>query len=133
MMTMPAVRFAGLLALCSAYIQGPITKILDFPGAVAEMEHFHLLPGTLFAILVIGFELIASLLVLTGHLRWIASLALSVFTLLATLIAVRFWEVPPGYDRLMAMNAFFEHLGLAGAFLIVAWYDLRERRQAGAR
>jgi hypothetical protein len=25
-------------------------------------------------------------------------------------------------------NAFFEHLGLVGGFLLVAWHDLRERR-----
>jgi hypothetical protein len=27
-------------------------------------------------------------------------------------------------DRMMATNAFFEHLGLAGAFIIVATIDL---------
>jgi hypothetical protein len=27
----------------------------------------------------------------------------------------------------MVENAFFEHLGLIGGFLLVAWYDLRER------
>jgi hypothetical protein len=33
------------------------------------------------------------------------------------------WELPYGIDRSMATNAFFEHLGLAGAFLIVAVFD----------
>jgi hypothetical protein len=27
----------------------------------------------------------------------------------------------------MIENAFFEYLGLVGGFLLVAWYDLRER------
>jgi hypothetical protein len=29
----------------------------------------------------------------------------------------------------MTMNVFFEHLGLAGAFLPVAWYDLHKWRR----
>jgi hypothetical protein len=28
----------------------------------------------------------------------------------------------------MSENGFFEHLGLVGAFLIVAWFDLQARR-----
>jgi hypothetical protein len=27
----------------------------------------------------------------------------------------------------MVANAFFEHWGLVGGFLLVAWHDLRER------
>jgi len=27
----------------------------------------------------------------------------------------------------MVENAFFEHLGLVGTFLLVAWYDLRQQ------
>ncbi|MFK0386825.1 MULTISPECIES: DoxX family protein [Rhizobium/Agrobacterium group] len=120
----PVTRTVALLALCAAYIQGPLTKIADFPGAIAEMNHFGLHPAPVFAVLVIGFELAASAMVVSGFLRWLGALALSGFTLLATLIALRFWELPSGMDRMMATNAFFEHLGLAGAFVIVAAIDL---------
>lgn len=122
--TAPATRTVALLALCAAYIQGPLTKIFDFSGAVAEMEHFGLHPASAFAIAVIIFELVASAMVVSGRLRWAGALALSGFTLLATAIALRFWEMAPGMDRMMATNAFFEHLGLAGAFVIVAALDL---------
>ncbi|MBZ7925113.1 DoxX family protein [Ensifer adhaerens] len=125
------IAFIGLLALCSAYIQGPLTKILDFPGALAEMDHFGLHPAPLFAIGVIVFELLLSALILTGFYRWAAAIALAAFTLAATFLAFRFWEMPPGMDRAMATNGFFEHIGLAGAFLLVACYDLRERASAG--
>jgi uncharacterized membrane protein YphA (DoxX/SURF4 family) len=120
----PATRTAALLALCAAYIQGPLTKIVDFTGAMAEMDHFGLHPTALFAIAVIVFELTASAMVVSGIGRWTGALALAGFTLLATFIALRFWELPPGMDRMMATNAFFEHLGLAGAFVIVAAIDL---------
>ncbi len=120
----PATRIVALLALCAAYIQGPLTKIFDFPGAIAEMNHFSLQPAAAFAVSVIVFELTASAMVVSGFLRWAGALALSGFTLLATFIALRFWEMAPGMDRMMATNAFFEHLGLAGAFIIVAAIDL---------
>ncbi len=122
----PAIRTAALLALCAAYIQGPLTKMFDFAGAIAEMEHFGLHPATGFAIFVIVFELTASAMVVSGFLRWVGALALAGFTLIATMIALRFWELPAGMERMMATNAFFEHVGLAGAFLFVAAIDLRK-------
>ena len=124
LLTSPSVRFVALLALCAAYIQGPLTKLFDFEGAIAEMEHFGLHPAAFFAVVVIAFELATSAMILSGFLRWLGALALAVFTLLATLVALRFWELPPGMERMMATNAFFEHLGLVGAFVIVAIADL---------
>jgi uncharacterized membrane protein YphA (DoxX/SURF4 family) len=118
------IRTVSLLALCAAYIQGPLTKIFDFEGAIAEMDHFGLHPATAFAVAVIAFELIASAMVVSGVMRWAASLALAAFTLVATVIALRFWEMAPGMDCVMATNAFVEHLGLAGAFVFVAAWDL---------
>ncbi|UXR93419.1 DoxX family protein [Agrobacterium tumefaciens] len=120
----PITRTVSLLALCAAYIQGPLTKIFDFNGALAEMNHFGLHPAALFAVVVIVFELTASAMVVSGFLRWAGALALAGFTLLATFIALRFWEMAPGMDRMMATNAFFEHIGLAGAFIFVAAADL---------
>lgn len=120
----PITRTVSLLALCAAYIQGPLTKIFDFNGALAEMNHFGLHPAALFAVIVIVFELTASVMVVSGFLRWAGALALAGFTLLATFIALRFWEMAPGMDRMMATNAFFEHIGLAGAFIFVAAADL---------
>ncbi|KQZ48444.1 DoxX family protein [Rhizobium sp. Root149] len=119
-----ALRTIALLALCAAYIQGPVTKIADFGGALAEMDHFGLHPAAFFAVTVIVFELVASAMVVTGFFRWVGALALAGFTILATFIALRFWEMTPGMERMMATNAFFEHLGLAGAFVFVAAYDL---------
>jgi uncharacterized membrane protein YphA (DoxX/SURF4 family) len=122
-----AVRFIAYLGLCAAYLQGGLVKLTDSPGAIAEMTHFGLSPAPLFAVGVIVLELGASVLILTGRLRWLGALGLAVFTLLATGLALRFWELPIGQERFMAANAFFEHLGLIGGFLLVAWLDLHEK------
>jgi hypothetical protein len=59
--------------------------------------------------------------------RWLGALVLAGFTLFATFVANRFWEIPRS-ERFMVENSFFEHLGLVGGFLLVAWCDLIERR-----
>ncbi|MEP9378334.1 DoxX family protein [Aquabacter sp. CN5-332] len=125
-LALPALRWLALLGLCSAYIQGGLNKALDFQGALAEMAHFGLSPAGPMAVATIALELGASALILTGIFRWAGALSLAGFTLMATFIANRFWEmVPP--ERFFAANSFFEHLGLVGAFILVAWHDLTYR------
>jgi uncharacterized membrane protein YphA (DoxX/SURF4 family) len=118
----PIVRCVALLGLCAAYLQGGIDKLLDFGGAVAEVQHFGLTPAAPIAVATIVTELVGSALVLTGFCRWLGALWLAGFTLMATFVANRFWELPLP-DRFMVENAFFEHLGLIGGFLLVAWAD----------
>jgi uncharacterized membrane protein YphA (DoxX/SURF4 family) len=122
-MALPRVLHGlALLALCAAYLEGGVTKLLDFPGALAEMQHFGLQPAAPLAVAVIVLELGASALVLSGHRRWLGALALGAFTVAASVIANDFWAMS-GPDRTPAMHVFFEHLGLAGGFALVAWHD----------
>jgi uncharacterized membrane protein YphA (DoxX/SURF4 family) len=116
------LRLVALLGLCAAYLQGGLNKLLDFPGAIAEAAHFGLPLPPVTAALTIVLELAASAAVLLGRerVRQAGAVALGLFTLAATFIAARFWEMPPGQERFMAANAFFEHLGLVGGFLLVA-------------
>lgn len=128
----PYVRVIALLALCAAYLQGGIDKVLDFNGAVAEMQHFGLAPPALFVVVSIALELGGSMLIIGGWYRWLAALALALFTLVATFIANRFWELPASHDRFLAENGFFEHLGLVGGFLLVAWLDIQRSKATTA-
>lgn len=121
------IRWLALLALCAAYLQGGIDKATDFAGAIAENRHFGLEPAAPLAMLTIVVEIGASLLILTGFQRWAGALVLAGFTLMATFVANRFWEMSQP-ARFMAENGFFEHIGLVGGFLLVAWHDLAERR-----
>jgi uncharacterized membrane protein YphA (DoxX/SURF4 family) len=123
-----ALRWVALLLLCAAYLQGGFNKATDFASAIAEMNHFGLSPAAPMAVAVIVLELGAAALILTGFWRWLGALGLAGFTLLATFVALRFWEMPMGQERFMAANSFFEHLGLVGGFLLVAWHDLQVRR-----
>lgn len=123
------LHWIALLLLCAAYLQGGLVKLFDFSGAVAEMQHFGLTPAVPMAAATIALELVAPAMILLGVYRWLGALALAAFTLAATFMANRFWSAPPE-AQFMLMNAFFEHLGLVGGFLLVAWHDLGQRRQA---
>ncbi|MEG3163145.1 DoxX family protein [Sphingomonas sp. PB2P19] len=115
------------LALVSAYLLGGIVKLGDWPAAVAEQAHFGLHPPPVWAALTIAVELIGPILILTGRFVWLGAGMLGVFTLLAAFTANAFWAMPAGQARFMATNAFFEHLGLIGGFVLVALLD-RARR-----
>jgi uncharacterized membrane protein YphA (DoxX/SURF4 family) len=106
-------------ALVSAYLIGGVNKLFDFTAAVAEQEHFGLHPAWLWAVLTILLEIGGSLLVVAGRLVWLGAGALGVLTAVAMLVANDFWSMV-GQDRFMAINTFFEHLGLIAGFVLVS-------------
>lgn len=130
MLDFAPVAFAARLLLVSAYIVGGVAKLSDWPGAVAEQSHFGLAPPALWAALTIAVEFIGPALILSGRLVWLGAGMLGVFTFFAALVANAFWGMPAGPERFMATNAFFEHMGLVGAFVLMAMLERRGGRGA---
>jgi uncharacterized membrane protein YphA (DoxX/SURF4 family) len=120
----PWVLFAARLALAGAYLLGGVTKLLNFPAAIAEQEKVGLRPGWLFAGLTILVELGGSALVLSGTLVWLGAGALGCLTGVAMLAADKFWT-KSGEERAAQANTFFEHLGLIGGFVLIAFIYAR--------
>lgn len=126
LLTSNAVGWIALLGLCGAFIQGGIDKASDFHSAILEMQRFGVAPPAPIAAATIVTELGGSALILTGIYRWVGALWLAGFTVVTVFVASRFWESPlPA--RAMMENTFFEHFGLVGGFLYVAWNDLRSK------
>ena len=113
-------------ALVSAFLIGGIQKLVDFPGAVAEQAHFGLQPAWIWAGAAVAVELGGSVLVIIGRLVWLGAGALGVMTAVAMLAANNFW-VMDGHARVMAANAFFEHLGLIAGLALVSIQSLWSR------
>lgn len=115
------------LALVSAYLIGGVQKLADFSGAIAEQAHFGLQPAWLWAVMAIVVELIGAGLVVVNRFVWLGAGALGVLTSVAMLTANDFRHMD-GHDRFMALNAFFEHLGLIAGLVLVSILSWRARR-----
>ncbi|MEG3086019.1 DoxX family protein [Sphingomonas sp. PB4P5] len=126
--------FLARLALVGAYLLGGIVKASDWHAAIAEQAHFGMQPAALWAALTIAVEIVGPLLILSGRLVWLGAGMLGVFTLCAAITANAFWAMPAGQARFMATNAFFEHLGLIGGFVLAALVaEAEQRRKVGGR
>ena len=121
---MPLLR----IALVSAYVIGGVDKLAHFHDAILEQEHFGLHPGWLWAALTIVVELCGSLCVIVNRWVWLGAGGLGVLTLVAMLVANDFWNLT-GDAHFMALNSFFEHLGLIAALVVVT--QLADKRKKG--
>jgi uncharacterized membrane protein YphA (DoxX/SURF4 family) len=110
---------AARVGLTGAYIFGGLTKSLNYPAAVTEQEHLGLHPGWLWARAAILVEISGPVMIIFGRHVWPGTGALGVLTTIATVSANDFWTMH-GHDRFVALNTFFEHIGLVAAFVTVA-------------
>jgi uncharacterized membrane protein YphA (DoxX/SURF4 family) len=125
-MTGRVMHSIAFLTLCAAYIQGGLSKLSNLSASLAEMQSFHLHPAGPYLAAVITTELAGSAMVISGKGRCVGALWLAGFTFIANLLANAFWTVQ-GAARFPQENAFFEHWGLIGGLLLVAWIDLHDR------
>jgi uncharacterized membrane protein YphA (DoxX/SURF4 family) len=109
----PLVR----LALVSAYLTGGIDKAMNFGDAIAEQARFGLHPSALWAALAVVVEIVGSLCVVFRRFTWVGAGALGVLTVVAMLVANDFWN-QTRVARFVAINSFFEHLGLVAAMVL---------------
>lgn len=123
----PPTWLLARLLLVGAYMIGGLAKLTDWNAAVAEQAHFAMSPPALWAGLTIAVEIIGPMLILLGRLVWLGAGMLGVFTLLAAFVANPFWQMA-GQARFAATNAFFEHVGLVGGFILAALVAEHARR-----
>jgi uncharacterized membrane protein YphA (DoxX/SURF4 family) len=116
------------VGLTWAYLAGGVMKLLDFPTAVAEQDHFGLHPGVFWAAVVIVVEIAGPIFVIIGRFVWLAAGALSMLTAVAAFVAYNFWTMQ-GQERFLAMNDFFEHIGLIAGFVLAALLAEHEQRR----
>ncbi|MCQ1837250.1 DoxX family protein [Neorhizobium galegae] len=128
-----ASRSFGILArvlLTFVFWSSGLAKVIDFGGAVAEMERYGVMPTVPMAIAVIIVQLGGCALVISGRWAWLGAGALGVFTALTIPIAHAFWTMT-GEAAFIEMMFTFEHVSLIGGLVMVAILH-REARVAGA-
>lgn len=119
---MPLVR----ICLVSAYLIGGVTKLLHFDAAIAEQEHFGLHPGWLWASCATFVEIAGSLCAIFNRFTWLGAGGLACLTCVAMFVANDFWNLQ-GTARFIALNSFFEHLGLVAALAMLTYLTTIER------
>lgn len=116
--THPGIAALGRVLLGLIFLVSGVRKAMGYSGTVAFFGSIGLPYPEILAPAVIVLEIGAALLLMVGWQARLAALALVAFTLAATLIAHRFWEVPPAQftDQL---NAFLKNISIIGGLLMV--------------
>ncbi|AKM39985.1 DoxX family protein [Burkholderia contaminans] len=122
LLSQPWVLPLARLALVSAFLIGGVNKAMHFGDAVAEQAHFGLQPAALWAALAIVVEIVGSSCVVFRRFTWLGAGALGMLTLVAMVVANDFWN-RSGAEHFMALNSFFEHLGLIAALVLATVLD----------
>ena len=107
-----------------------LSKIFDFAGAMAEMEHFGLRPAALFATATIALQVLGSLAIISAsRWAWLGAGALAVFTLSTIPLAHRFWEME-GMVAFLEKALVQEHFSLIGGLAVAAALASMRRKAA---
>jgi putative oxidoreductase len=108
------------LLVCTVFIVSAVDKFNLVPAEVAAMRALKL-PAPLFLMRLTGVcEIIGCLMVGLGIEPRIAAVAFALFTVLVSLLFLRFWtSKPDAPDYLLRRNTFFSNLAMIGGLLYV--------------
>lgn len=126
-LTNPATLLFARLMLVLPYWVAGLNRLVDFQGAMAATARMGLHPAWAFTTLAIMIEIGASLLVMSDRWAWLGAGALAVFTVLAALLAHRFWDGdrPHGGEELAG---FLQQVALAAAFILAGAASMQQPR-----
>jgi transmembrane protein len=110
------------------FLEAGIIKLMDWQAGEAEMLRSGLHPAWVFNLASLVTELGGSVLIIINRKTWLGAGALGIFTVIATFLAHRFWDLS-GQARIMQLNTFLEHATISAAFILVVVVGLRPRRQ----
>lgn len=96
-------------------------KLVGFHGTVGYFAKLGFPLPEVSAVLAIAFELGGGALLILGlKTRWVA-LALAVYTVVATLVAHRYWSYPPD-QAFNQMSHFYKNVSLIGGLILLATF-----------
>ncbi len=116
----PAVAFVARVLLTFPFWGSGLSKLIDFPGGVAEMAQFGLEPAVAFNFATIIVQVGGSLLVIVNRATWLGAGALGVFTALTIPLVHHFWAMTEEPFRTIAFHTATEHVGMIGALIVVS-------------
>jgi putative oxidoreductase len=110
----------GRVAMASLFLPSGLLKAMNLQAFIYSMDGRGVPFSPLLAPLGAGIEFLGGLALLIGVQVRIASVLLLVFTVVATLIAHRFWEYAPGAAHEINRISFFKNVAIVGGFVFLA-------------
>jgi putative oxidoreductase len=135
----------GRVAFAALFLPSGLLKAMNLQAFIYNVDGRGVPFAPVLAMLGASVEFLGGLALLLGVQVRFASVLLLVFTVLATLIAHRFWEYAPGAARQMQQISFFKNVAIVGGFVFLAahgggrycleqlWRRERRTRPAGRR
>jgi putative oxidoreductase len=108
----------GRVALAALFIPAGLSKLTNLAGFAASLEKRGLPLADVLAPLGAATEFFGGIAVLIGFQTRVAAVLIIVFTIVATLIAHRFWEFD-GAARQTQQSQFFKNLAIVGGYLVL--------------
>ena len=113
------VLVLGRILLGGLYVRGGVTHFFEMPLLLEKMTargvpvpRFTLILGSVF-------QTVCGLLVMAGIYTAPAAWGLVLFTVVASIMFLNFWDMQ-GMERRMVSNSCFSNLGIIGGLLILA-------------
>ena len=110
----------GRVAMASLFLPSGLMKAMNIQAFIYSIDGRGVPFSPVLAPLGAGVEFLGGLALLLGVQVRFASVLLLVFTVLATLIAHRFWQYAPGAARQMQQISFFKNVAIVGGFVFLA-------------
>jgi uncharacterized membrane protein YphA (DoxX/SURF4 family) len=114
-------NLAARVCLSVVFLWSGVSKSMDRAGGIAEVAALGLPAPSLFLALTIVCQIVGGLMVLLGFWTRPGALALAGFTIVATLLAHRYWHLT-GIERQQQRMTCLEHLAIVGGFLMLIVY-----------
>ena len=108
----------GRVALAALFIPAGLSKLTDVGAFAASLEKRGVPLADVLAPLGAAVELFGGIAVLIGFQTRVAAVLMILFTVVATLIAHRFWEFEAA-ARATQQSAFFKNLAIVGGYLVL--------------
>ena len=135
----------GRVAFAALFLPSGLSKAINLQAFIYSIDGRGGPFAPVLAPLGAGLEFVAGLALLLGVQVRLASVLLLVFTVLATMIAHRFWEYAPGAAHELQKISFFKNVAIVGGFVFLAahgggrycleqlWRRERRTRPSGRR
>ena len=135
----------GRVAFAALFLPSGFSKLLNLQAFLYNIDGRGVPFAPVLAPIAAAVEFLGGVALLLGVQVRFASVVLLLFTVVATLIAHRFWEYAPGAARQMQQINFFKNVAIVGGFVFLAahgggryclerlWRRDRRMRPAGRR